>query len=162
MQLVVCLRTGHAVAELDKAADYLATALRVREVRVEQRKDDASTVDVTIIVRDPFGGVPISCPWAGIDQSSLWEPFAIGEDEVGRPILATLVERNLLVGGEPGSAKSNLLQLVAAIAALDRQAKLWLLDPKIVELARWAPVAKGIAGSAIDEAVAGCRSSPMR
>ena len=56
------------------------------------------------------------------------------------------MERNVLIGGEPGAGKSVALSLLVAAAALDRAAKVWLLDGKLVELAVWAPVAERVVG----------------
>ena len=53
-----------------------------------------------------------------------------------------LVERNVLIGGEPGAGKSVALSTLVAAAALDPDARIWLLDGKLVELAAWAPVAR--------------------
>ena len=57
-----------------------------------------------------------------------------------------LVERNILLGGEPGAGKSAALSVLLAAAALDPNARLWLFDGKLVELAAWAPVAQRVAG----------------
>jgi DNA segregation ATPase FtsK/SpoIIIE-like protein len=147
------LRPGSAPSHVERAAEHLACALGVGEVRVERVKHDASVVALHVVTRDPFGGGPIACPWAGAAETSLWSPLPLGEDELGRPVPLTLVERNLLAGGEPGSAKSNLLQQIAAVTALDPEASLWCLDPKVVELARWAGVAAGVAGPDVTEAI---------
>ena len=150
---VLHLRPGSTPAHVVGAAEHLATALGVGEVRVEREKADASVVRLNVVTRDPFGRGPIACPWAGIAQTSLFEPLPIGEDELGRVVSLSLVERNLLAGGEPGSAKSNLLQQISAVTALDPTASLWCLDPKVVELARWTPVAAGVAGPDLAEAI---------
>lgn len=147
------LLPGGAPVHVEKSAEHLACALGVGEVRVERVKHDASVVRLHVVTRDPFGRGPIACPWVSASAMSLWEPVSIGEDELGRPVPLTLVERNLLAGGEPGSAKSNLLQQIAAVTALDPEASLWCLDPKVVELARWAGVAAGIAGADVTEAI---------
>ena len=65
-----------------------------------------------------------------------------------------LVERNVLIGGEPGAGKSAALSMLIATAALDPSARIWLLDGKLVELAAWAPVAERLAGPDGDEAIA--------
>jgi hypothetical protein len=56
-------------------------------------------------------------------------------DEDGSEVTVTLPERNLLLGGEPGAGKSNVLQLLVAVGALDPLVRLTLFDPKLVELA---------------------------
>jgi DNA segregation ATPase FtsK/SpoIIIE, S-DNA-T family len=64
------------------------------------------------------------------------------------------VERNVLVGGEPGAGKSVALSLIVAAAALDPGARVWLLDGKLVELAVWAPVAARLVGPDGEQAIA--------
>ena len=64
----------------------------------------------------------------------------------GELVRIGLVERNVLIGGEPGAGKSVALSLLVAAAALDRAARVWLLDGKLVELAVWAPVAERVVG----------------
>ena len=63
------------------------------------------------------------------------------------------MERNLLLGGEPGAGKSAALSLLVASAALDPSVRLWLLDGKLVELSAWAPCARRLAGPDVGEAI---------
>src|SRR5439155_17552017 len=93
-------------------------------------------------------------PAAGADSLSLWEPVPIGVDEQGEPVGLPLVERNVLVGGEPGAGKSVALSLLVAAGALDPEARVWLLDGKLVELAAWAPIAEHVVGPDGAQAVA--------
>jgi DNA segregation ATPase FtsK/SpoIIIE, S-DNA-T family len=64
-----------------------------------------------------------------------------------------LVERNVLVGGEPGAGKSVALSLLVAASALDPTVRVWLLDGKLVELAAWAPIAERLVGADGGEAI---------
>jgi hypothetical protein len=73
-------------------------------------------------------------------------------DETGAPVVVRLVEKNLLIGGEPGAGKSAVLSLIAATAALDPDCRLYLLDGKQVELAPWMPSAEALVGPHINEA----------
>jgi DNA segregation ATPase FtsK/SpoIIIE-like protein len=154
VHVAVRLRQGHAPAHLEQAAEHLAAALRVAHVRVERERTDGSVVYLTLVLADPFAAGPLHSPWSDVETTSLWAPVPIGLDESGRLVTLALAERNLLAGGEPGSAKSNLLQQIAAVTALDPTAQLYCLDPKVVELWRWAPVAAGFAGANLDEALA--------
>jgi S-DNA-T family DNA segregation ATPase FtsK/SpoIIIE len=88
----------------------------------------------------------------------LWDPVPLGVDEHGEPVEVGLVERNVLVGGEPGAGKSVALSLLVAAAALDPRARVWLLDGKLVELAAWAPVADRLVGPDGEEAIELLRS----
>ena len=116
---------------------------------------DAAEADVLLVRRDPFAdAAPVRWPCANADRASLWEPILIGVDEEGEDFAVDLVERNVLVGGEPGAGKSVALSIVAAAAALDPSARVWLLDGKLVELAAWAPIAQRVAGPDGAEALA--------
>jgi DNA segregation ATPase FtsK/SpoIIIE, S-DNA-T family len=109
---------------------------------------------VVVLRRDPLGDPqPIPWPLAGAGELSLWRPIPVGVDEDGSEVTITLPERNLLEGGEPGSGKSNILQLLVAVGALDPAVKLTLLDPKLVELAGWQGSATRLVGPNVDDAI---------
>jgi DNA segregation ATPase FtsK/SpoIIIE-like protein len=74
-------------------------------------------------------------------------------DEDGSEVTVTLPERNLLLGGEPGAGKSNVLQLLVAVGALDPSVRLTLFDPKLVELAVWQGAAARLVGPNVEEAI---------
>jgi hypothetical protein len=145
---------GQSVATLEARAAELAACLRVREVRVQPERGDAALARVTLVRRDPFDD-PAPLPWPDVDAEdrSLWDPIPLGLDEQGEPIRVGLVERNVLVGGEPGAGKSVALSLLVAAAAMDPSARVWLLDGKLVELAAWAPVADRLVGPDGAEAI---------
>ena len=84
---------------------------------------------------------------------SIYDPIPFGIDENGQPVAVTLMYRNLLAGGEPGSGKSSLLNTIIAHAALCTDVKLWLFDGKIVELGLWRPVADTFVGNTIHDAL---------
>jgi DNA segregation ATPase FtsK/SpoIIIE, S-DNA-T family len=85
---------------------------------------------------------------------SIFDPIYLGIDENGHPVYLNLVGRNLLVGGEPGSGKSVLVQNVLGHAALSCDVRLVLLDGKEVELGMWETVADVFVGPDLDKAVA--------
>jgi hypothetical protein len=146
-RLRVRIRRGQSVPDLDARREELAACLRLREVRVMRVAGDAAEADVVLVRRDPFGdAAPLTWPDAGAEGRSLWDPVSLGVDEHGEPVRIGLVERNVLIGGEPGAGKSVALSLLVAAAALDRSARVWLLDGKLVELAAWAPVAERLVG----------------
>ncbi|MGH2944828.1 MAG: FtsK/SpoIIIE domain-containing protein [Solirubrobacteraceae bacterium] len=152
--LRVRVRGGQSATALDARCEELAASLRVREIRVQRDRSDAATAHVTLVRRDPFeAAAPASWPTADVEERSLWDPIALGVDEHGRAVEICLVERNVLVGGEPGAGKSVALSLLVAAAALDREARVWLLDGKLVELAAWAPVAERLVGPDGEQAI---------
>ena len=150
---VVHLPAGCAPSEVIASAEHLASILNAREARLERDKTNASRLHFTVLMKDPFGGAPVPPPWVAIGQTELFAPLPIGVGDLGRAAEVTLLGDNFLVGGEPGSGKSNLLQLLAAATALDPSASLYCLDPKVVELSRWRHVAKRFAGPELSEAV---------
>lgn len=86
-------------------------------------------------------------------ELSMWQPVHLGVDEAGYPVRVVLAERNLLVGGEPGSGKSSVLNLVAAHAALSSDCDLILIDGKQVELGPWRGCASRFVGPSLTDAI---------
>jgi hypothetical protein len=146
-ELRVRLPGGQCPADLEAVAGVLAAGLKVREVQIEADPDNARYATVRVIRCDPLAGtVAIPWPYLNVERLSLWEPIPVGVDEHGQPVTITLPERNLLLGGEPGSGKSVAASLVVAAAALDPDAELTLLDGKQVELAIWRDCAQAFVG----------------
>ena len=84
---------------------------------------------------------------------SIFDPIHIGVDEFGAPKRVLLIYRNMLIGGEPGSGKSGLLNAVVAHAALSVDCRLCLFDGKRVELGQWRKCADGFVGPSIEQAL---------
>jgi S-DNA-T family DNA segregation ATPase FtsK/SpoIIIE len=78
----------------------------------------------------------------------------LGIDETGSAVQVTLAERNLLIGGEPGSGKSVTLNLIVGHAALSLDCRLVLVDGKWVELGLWRDCADAFIGPSIVDATA--------
>jgi S-DNA-T family DNA segregation ATPase FtsK/SpoIIIE len=85
---------------------------------------------------------------------SIFDPVHIGIDEFGQPKRVPLIYRNMLIGGEPGSGKSGLLNAVVAHAALSLDCRLVLFDGKRVELGQWRKCADGFVGASLPDALA--------
>jgi S-DNA-T family DNA segregation ATPase FtsK/SpoIIIE len=84
---------------------------------------------------------------------SIFDPVYVGVDEFGRPMRLPLIYRNILIGGEPGSGKSGLLNGIVAHAALSLDCRLVLLDGKRVELGQWRQCADAFVGPNIVAAI---------
>jgi S-DNA-T family DNA segregation ATPase FtsK/SpoIIIE len=72
---------------------------------------------------------------------SMFDPVYLGIDEYRQAVYSMLVGKHLLVAGESGGGKSTAINDICGHAALSTDARLCLLDGKLVELAQWAPVA---------------------
>jgi hypothetical protein len=145
---------GSSFDVVAERAEELAACLRLRELRVERDRHDASRGTVTLVRCDPLaelGGM--SWPQLEARRLSLWDPVPLGVDEQGETVTVGLAERNMLLGGEPGAGKSAAVSMLVATAALDPTARLWLLDGKLVELAAWAPCAECLVGPDVGAAI---------
>jgi S-DNA-T family DNA segregation ATPase FtsK/SpoIIIE len=89
----------------------------------------------------------------GPGQYSIWRPVHLGIDETGAAVYVTLAERNLLIGGEPGSGKSVALNLIVGHAALSIDCRLILIDGKRVELGLWRACAEAFIGPSIVDCI---------
>jgi DNA segregation ATPase FtsK/SpoIIIE, S-DNA-T family len=105
----------------------------------------------TLVAATPNGDVPVG------PALSMFDPVFIGIDEFGHPLRVPMIYRNMLIGGEPGSGKSSLLNLIVAHAALSLDCRLCLLDGKQVELGQWADCADVFVGPNITHALATLR-----
>jgi len=152
--LLVQMPLGTHVAELEAAAEPLAAALGVREIRVRRSAENAAFAHVVIVRRDSLAGASVPWPLRGAPRASLWKAIPVGTDENGRPMSIGLPERNVLIGGEPGAGKSVFLSLLVAAAALDPAVTLTLLDGKLVELAAWRGCAVNNVGPSVADAIA--------
>ncbi|MGH8901395.1 MAG: FtsK/SpoIIIE domain-containing protein [Egibacteraceae bacterium] len=152
--LRVRLPAGQNCAGLQTRAETLAAHLQVREVQVARDPDNARYAEVRLVRRDALAGtVRLAWPNLNTQRLCLWEPIPVGVDEHARTISISLVERNLLLGGEPGAGKSVAQSMLIATAALDPDVDLWLLDGKRVELAVWRDCARAFVGPSVDEAI---------
>jgi DNA segregation ATPase FtsK/SpoIIIE, S-DNA-T family len=84
---------------------------------------------------------------------SIWDPIHLGIDEAGQPVWIGMIERNLLVGGEPGGGKSNAINLIVGHAALSTDCRLFLIDAKQVELGPWEDSAERFVANRYDDAI---------
>ena len=144
------LAPGMTAEQIDDAAEAIAAVVGAREVRVVREPGNAAVAHLSILWRDPLS-TPVP-PWPGA-PGSLWEPLSLGVDEDGNGVSISLVERNVLLGGEPGAGKSVALSLFIAAAALDPEVRLTLMDGKQVELAPWTGSAEHFVGPDMSDAI---------
>jgi DNA segregation ATPase FtsK/SpoIIIE, S-DNA-T family len=101
-------------------------------------------------IKPPSTGDGDSVPVAGL---SIYDPVYLGIDEHGERVEITLIYRNKLIAGEPGSGKSVALSDILAHVVLCPDVRLWLLDGKQVELGLWAELADRFVGNSIIDAL---------
>jgi hypothetical protein len=145
--LRVRMPAGRPVEDLEQAAETAAAFLEVREVRVARDPANARYARVVVVRRDPLAELAAT-PWPHLaaPELSLWQPVPVGLDEDGQLVTVSLIERNVLIGGEPGGGKSVGQSMLTATAALDPGCELTLLDGKYVELASWVGCAARTVG----------------
>ena len=145
---------GSHAGELEEAADAMAAVLEAREVRIARDPANARFADVAVIRRDPFARTgPLRWPHADAERLSLWDPIPLGVGEDGDPISVCVVERHVLVAGEPGGGKSVAASQIVATAALDPTVHLTLFDGKLVELSIFRGCADRFVGPDLADAI---------
>jgi S-DNA-T family DNA segregation ATPase FtsK/SpoIIIE len=86
-------------------------------------------------------------------QVSIYDPIHLGIDENAAPVELTLIYRNFLAAGEPGSGKSGALNNIVAHAVLAQDCRLWLMDGKRVELGQWRRCSEVFVGPDLGQAL---------
>ncbi|MFF4653698.1 FtsK/SpoIIIE domain-containing protein [Streptomyces sp. NPDC001380] len=154
--VTVDLPAGRTAAKAAAAADALAAALGVEAAQVHlSRAGRAGRLHLWVSDDLPFTGKVAPGPLLSRDRpTSLWEQVAIGVTVRGDRYSMSLVERSLLVGGEPGAGKSASANAVLLGAALDPTVILSLADGKGGgDLEDYAPLATRYEGAADPEAL---------
>ena len=147
-RLHVRVPAGSQVPELEHAAEPIAAFLEAMDVRVARDPGNARYAHVTVVRRDPLAA-PLADPWPWLraGRLDLWAAgIPVGLDEHGELVCLNLAEKNVLLGGEPGSGKSVGASMLLAAAALDPRVRLILCDGALVELAPWRRVADHFVG----------------
>jgi len=127
-RLVVDVPPGLQRERLQRHADDIAAALRVRALRVVPDPARADRALVTAVVRDPLETAPSRSPLLAVTLASVQQPVPFGMDEDGEPVELDLVRRSLLVAASVGPDASTTLAHLVTAAALDPTVALWLLD----------------------------------
>jgi hypothetical protein len=85
----------------------VAAFLEARELRVARDPGNARYARVVVVRRDPLADLP-GLPWPNLPAPglSIWQPVPVGINEDGELVTVGLIERNVLIGGEPGGGKS--------------------------------------------------------
>ncbi|NES28944.1 cell division protein FtsK [Micromonospora terminaliae] len=113
--------------------DNLAAALRlpVDQVWPEVGPDHPGQVDLWVGYQPSSKmGQPRWALAGDTARTSIFEPQPFGTDARQRPVSTVLFERNVLIGGQPGSGKSYAARTLATIAALDPTCELKIAEFK--------------------------------
>ena len=128
--------TTHATIE--RVADGIAVAYGAARVRVRMSELRADQVSISIDFARSIGvvSIPDFHDSIGIPLDPL-RPFALGVDDNGEIVSGKFYGHHILVGGIPGSGKSNALRVFLAHLSASRNVALFGIDPKRVELNLW-------------------------
>jgi S-DNA-T family DNA segregation ATPase FtsK/SpoIIIE len=90
-------------------------------------------------------------PLLRANRPSILAPIPVGIRRDAQEISVKLLERHLLIAGEPGSGKSNLQAMFAAVAVKDPTAEVYFLDGKRTEFWAWRRHARAYVGDSARE-----------
>lgn len=114
--------------------------MRCMDIEFEPIRHNKGRGYARIIRRDPLASIT---PWPALtaERTNFLAPFPVSADMDGNLVYMDLREKNLLVGGIPGSGKSWFLHVLIATAALDPRVRIWIFDGKGgAELGVWEPI----------------------
>ena len=134
----VILRKGTTAVQAINQVPAIESGLGIRpgSVRAIPDPDRADRVIVRVIETDPHAQ-PI--PWPGQADTTITKPVSLGLFEDGRPVNATILRRNVLIGGTTGSGKSGIVNVVMAYLVACGDVMPWGVDLKGgMELQPWA------------------------
>jgi hypothetical protein len=124
------LDTGKMRRQIESGMHWPSGAIR------EIVQDPAHTSSARVILVWQDGRIRTRLVRLDLRQApdSIYTPMWCGEDADGQPVTIEQVAREGmtrgLYGGEPGSAKSNLLRLIAALRAYCPDVLIWVIDRK--------------------------------
>lgn len=138
LQLLLQLTAPTTVRTLEDAAEEIGVAYSVARVRVARHFARGDRAVLNLDVQTDLGRIPFPMEFNPIGLPlDVLRPFALGLDDEGSPFLHRFSPRHTLIGGSPGSGKSNALRVFLAYLAASRNVRLVGIDPKRVELALW-------------------------
>lgn len=125
---------------LQKQRPDFRAQMRCMDIEFEPIRHNKGRGYARIIRRDPLASMT---PWPALtaERTNFLAPFPVSADMDGKLVFMDLREKNLLVGGIPGSGKSWFLHVLIATAALDSRIRIWIFDGKGgAELGVWEPI----------------------
>ena len=134
----ISLRAPTTARSVEAAAEQIAVAFRAARIRVVT--DDRRADLVTVMLDDELGiglipyeeeSNPVGLP---LDPR---RPIPLGRDDDGLLLCGRFYGQHALIGGNPGSGKSNALRVILAGLVASRNLRLVGIDPKHAELSMW-------------------------
>jgi len=94
--------------------------------------------------------------WPKLHDSvfSILEPIPLGLNRDGSIKTIDLLEKHLLVGGESGSGKSNIITMIVGTGVMDPNCQVFMMDGKRTELYPWRNLATAYVQDDMGEALA--------
>jgi S-DNA-T family DNA segregation ATPase FtsK/SpoIIIE len=139
---------GASLEALFSQRDMFAAGMKARDIRI-QREDvkHAGAATVHLVLTDPLVESVGEWPWLNepMRKGRAWGPIPVARGENGGVHTVSLPYNNILIAGVPGAGKSVCMQEIVAGVAGDPSARLYLIDPKLVELKPWRASAEEFA-----------------
>lgn len=137
-ELDVQLRNGVTQADLERISDSLKSSFKATRVTIH-RGDRGDRAVIEVQKKSFFRNSRSTGLQKRLRETASREirSIPIGIDESGREVSVPLRAGGVVVGGLPGSGKSNFVHLLVAHFARLDGAKIYLVDPKRVELSGW-------------------------
>ena len=132
------LRPPVSVSVIAAAHERIAAAYGAARVRVEADPHASDVVWLFIDYALALSGAIY--PWNGVPTHPPMEPLRplpLGLDDNGDAVAIDALGRGVLLGGIPGSGKSNAIRVLLAGLSQSRDVALWGIDPKQAELVLW-------------------------
>jgi S-DNA-T family DNA segregation ATPase FtsK/SpoIIIE len=127
------LPPGVVAGELIPHEDRMAAALgRAKDTVVVTPLPHVTPSDLRLFILDRpiLSGRPATWPLASKKRVSVFDALPLGIDRIGDPYRLGLIEQNVFTGGIPGSGKSAMVRVIAAVAALDPLCRLSIVNLK--------------------------------
>jgi hypothetical protein len=119
----------------DKRAEAMASHLQINPAAVELRDPGlGNVVDVYRHDRKDMHAEPRAWPWADRVTTDTRMPCPLGVTRSGGLAHLPLGSGHILIGGTTGAGKSVTVGMIAAAIALDLDADLYAIDPKLADL----------------------------
>lgn len=133
----------YQVAQKRQAELAAAIGVGQSQVAVDPVKGNNGRFMLWVADSDPLIGAPIQSPLLGTERFDFWtDKIPFGQDVRGRPYGFSMVERTVLISGEPGGGKSVACNDLLCPLALDPGFELDLVDGKQVELVDYEDIAR--------------------